>query len=679
MKNEKLVFCFLFLLTALLATAQKTPMKFGKIEKADLEMTTYEADPEAAAVILCDYGHTDFKFDTNGDRGFYMVYQREVRVKILKEGGMGWADWKVLLYKNDRDAEKISGIKGFTYNLENGNVVKEKLASDQVFKNDYNDNWREVKFAMPKVKPGSVIDVKYMITSDFTFNLRSWQFQHKIPVVWSEYKTEIPEYYHYNKSLKGYEFHRLTIQEENQKNDRVTFRGFTRGEGLNTRSRPYSETLNYQKNSYRWVVENIPAFKTEGHMTTADNYLTALIFELSYIKIPGQPIDVVTKEWKGINRLLNEEQRFGQQLKKIKFLKEEVKNFKSQYPDPADRVAAIYAFVQKNMKWNGKNEILVTKSLEQAFKKGQGNSADINLLLTAIMKHADLDAAPVTLSTRKHGLLNPVYPSVSQFNYVVAGVKLGEEYLLLDATDKKRPGHMLPFKCLNGQGRWIDQGEGYWVKLLPGGSYKQAIMGEMKVDASGNFKGKLSYMLKDYAALDARKKLERENQEAYSEDLRETYDGLSVEETALESMDEIGKGIKETYTAQVEEQSMVSGDFIYFSPMLCFGETENPFKLEERQYPIDFGYPIDHTISMRFTIPEGYLVDELPEKAVVALPNKGGKFTYHVVQTPTEIMINSKCSIKQAFFLSEDYIGLKEFFNLMIEKHAEQVVLKKKT
>ena len=35
---------------------QKPPIKFGKIEKADLEMQYYEGDSSAPAVILCDYG-----------------------------------------------------------------------------------------------------------------------------------------------------------------------------------------------------------------------------------------------------------------------------------------------------------------------------------------------------------------------------------------------------------------------------------------------------------------------------------------------------------------------------------------------------------------------------------------------------------------------------------------------
>ena len=415
-------------------------------------------------------------------------------------------------------------------------------------------------------------------------------------------------------------------------------------------------------------------------MTTAENYLTAIIFELSYVKFPGQPMETVTKNWASINDLLNKHSRFGGQIAKLKFLKEEAKNFKSEYPEPAERMAAIYQFVRKNMKWNGKRRLLASKSLQSAFKKGQGSSADINLLLTLLLKHAGLDAAPVALSTRDNGLLNPVYPSVSQFNYVVAGVKIGEGYMVLDATDKNRPAHLLPFRSLNGQGRWINEKEGHWVELRAGANYDKITQGEFTIDEAGNFSGKMQRILKGYSALSARNTLAgAEDQAEYVNKIQEAYSGLSIENPAIENAEDLQKKMKEAYEVKIEEQSNVSGDFIYFSPMLCFAEDENPFKLEERQFPIDYGYPISETISMRFTIPENYIVDELPEKAVIALPNDGGKFTYHVVQTPKEIMINSKCKIKQSLFLSDDYVGLKEFYNLMIEKHAEQVVLKKRT
>ena len=37
--------------------AQDAPVKFGKVDRAALEMKVYDKDTSAAAVILCDYGY----------------------------------------------------------------------------------------------------------------------------------------------------------------------------------------------------------------------------------------------------------------------------------------------------------------------------------------------------------------------------------------------------------------------------------------------------------------------------------------------------------------------------------------------------------------------------------------------------------------------------------------------
>ena len=56
--------CFAFILPT--AFSQKAPIKWGKISKADLEMTNYELDPEAGAIVLCDFGwrtlYTDYAY-----------------------------------------------------------------------------------------------------------------------------------------------------------------------------------------------------------------------------------------------------------------------------------------------------------------------------------------------------------------------------------------------------------------------------------------------------------------------------------------------------------------------------------------------------------------------------------------------------------------------------------------
>jgi hypothetical protein len=60
--------------------------------------------------------------------------------------------------------------------------------------------------------------------------------------------------------------------------------------------------------------------------------------------------------------------------------------------------------------------------------------AEINLMLTAMLRYAGLDANPVLTSTRDNGIA--VFPTRTAYNYVIASVKIADKQYLLDATSK---------------------------------------------------------------------------------------------------------------------------------------------------------------------------------------------------------------------------------------------------
>ena len=119
---------------------------------------------------------------------------------------MAWTrlTFEIPLYKDGTQDETISGLKAVTYNLENGKIVETKAKSDGFFNEKFSDNLTLVKVALPNVKVGSVVEITYKINSDFLMNFWDWEFQETIPVVWSEYRASIPEFFNYDKYMQGY-------------------------------------------------------------------------------------------------------------------------------------------------------------------------------------------------------------------------------------------------------------------------------------------------------------------------------------------------------------------------------------------------------------------------------------------------------------------------------------------
>ncbi|NJK95569.1 MAG: hypothetical protein HC905_12285 [Bacteroidales bacterium] len=189
---------------------------------------------------------------------------------------------------------------------------------------------------MPNVKAGSVIEIKYTIQSDFLMNLREWQFQYTIPVLKSSYYVAIPEYFYYNKTSKGY----YSIKNEEDmrtRNLKITY--IQRAEGTSVREQTYEQEFKYTEKVFRFDAENVPAFPMEKYLTTADNYLSKVEFELSYTKMPNSAVREYTSTWEAISQRLQEDDEFGLAIKKSGHFKEEAQRIKnsgaSQYAQTA--------------------------------------------------------------------------------------------------------------------------------------------------------------------------------------------------------------------------------------------------------------------------------------------------------------------------------------------------------
>ncbi len=250
----------------------KAPIVFGKIDKADLEMKYYEPDSSAPAVILCDYGY----FSANDYR-----FRRILRIKILKKEGLAWAD-KVF------PTSMKSDIRGITYNLEEGEIVKEKLKSSSIFSERVNDDYYRMRVAMPNVKVGSVIDIEF----GHPLIPKEWRFQDVIPVKWSELVLEPTTILRFRKNMFGYE--PLYINTEN-----------------------------------RYVGKDMPAFKAEPYMNSIENYITKFEFDILDINIPGY-YKTYTTSWEAIRVFLNDHEYFGKALTGAMYLNSVAKEIETK-------------------------------------------------------------------------------------------------------------------------------------------------------------------------------------------------------------------------------------------------------------------------------------------------------------------------------------------------------------
>ena len=662
-----------FLLLPLSVMSQKTPIKFGDIPIEDLKMTRYEKDSGASAIVLADRGETTFQYDQG--HGFFLQFERLRRIKILSKAGLDYANFSIPLYHDGGIDEKLMGFKAITFNLENGKIQETKLNKDAVFDEKQDANIDMKKLTMPNVRVGSVIEITYSVRSEFIFNFQDWEFQNSIPTVWSEYRANIPEYFNYDMYMQGYI--QLSSNEQTEGQGVINFVNTERFDNRGYSPGATQNTVRYKEQKYSWVATDVPAFKPEPFITTSRDYISKINFELTRTQFPNQPVKQYMGSWEDINKQYVESSNFGEEVTGNAFLKKTVEEITAGVTANEEKMVVIANFVKQNFTWDEASGRFPSTTLKQVMDSRKGNSADLNLLLASMLDKAGINVKLVLLSTRDHGFVREQTPISSQFNYVICQASINDKAILLDATEKLLAIGVLPQRCLNGNGFMVSK-EGYkWVPLQSTIKSKTIINVDLALSVSGELNGKLRIDRTGYDALESRKNYIGNAEEQYMKDLVGSR-SWEITKSEIENVKIIDQPLKEAYELVINQHVVSAADALYLNPILLHRIEENPFKLEGRTYPVDFGYAFDKIYMGKISIPEGYQVDELPPSKVLTLPANAGKFTYSIVQSDKQLVIVSNFQINKSIFTQEEYPNLREFYNQVIAKQAEQIVLKKR-
>ena len=654
---------------------QSQDYKFGKVSKTELNETENRLDPEANATVLYRKQYIHFVY-VQGE-GFLQKNEIHERIKIYNKDGFNQATKVISLYNESNDSEQeLIGLKAVTYNLEGGKISETKLKKDGIFVEETNKYWKTKKFTMPNIKEGSVIEYKYIISSPF-LQVGEIDFQQQIPIKKLDFKFSAPEYFVYKQhmNLKA-DFYPKLIESKDRGIIRFTNKSRTEGNGFSAVKTSF-ESSNVEFTEHIVLVneENIPALKQEPMVSNLEIYKAQVLFELNYTKWPNEPMENYATTWEKVSKKIYQYPEFGAELKKSSYYKNDIDALLSGINDPSEKVHLIYNFVKSNVKWNGFEGFYAYDGVRKAYKDHAGNVADINLMLVSMLRYAGLDANPVLVSTRDNGI--PLYPTRNGFNYVIGSVQLENGYVLLDATDKFLTVNTLPTRALNWQGRLIRKdGTSSWVALNPNKPSKELTSLNVKINSDLSIEGKVRNHFTDYRALSYRDEYENHSDEEMIESLQEDSE-IEISNFEVKNKDDLSKPILQSYDYNYSDAIEQIGDKLYFSPLLFLKEEENPFKQESRKYPIDFIYPREGKYIVSIMLPEGYIVESLPEKSKIVFNVDDGVYSCLVRQNGKMIQLTMDLKLNKTLILPSDYEVFKQFYQIMLDKQSEKIVLSK--
>lgn len=636
-------------------------LKMGKLPPKWLHYDVFEPDTTAAALILADLGYSEMVISENVT---FTLFTIQRRFKVLSEAGVQAGDIKVYY---STDGGNVSNIEGYTYNLlEDGEVEKIKLSKKDIYGEDVSKTTKMKKWAMPKLKKGSVFEYTYTIRIPGV-RIVDWVFQDRYPVLLSRYELSHPELMILAFVGRGDLTHLQTNTE--------------RYDASIMLSRGQRSSLPALRKTYS--LKNILPLKEEPYTTAMSDYQASIKFILQAYRWPSGKYESALPTWEELTDQLLKDEDFGKALKENNkyesWLEEQELDEKEV---GLEQAMEVYAAVQESFEWDERYRQYMTRNFSDIMENRKASSGAINLIMTGIFRQLGYEAHPVILSTRSNGAIFSAYPLFNQFNHTLCLVKVGDQFITLDASDKYCLFGMLPTPSLNGEAFLLTEKNPQWIALSPNfpqiestiANGSMATDGMLEISINTKFKSSEACRMRESFATKSSKDEEFAKRMLFGE----KGDEITLDELTFDHEDQ-EKPFQVECKLNTNTYADVIGEFVYLQPMLGRGFDENPFKLKERTYPVDFARPMQWEYSLNFKIPDGYQVESVPKPVRFALPEKGGSFLFQTQQAGPFLQLKSVVIIKQTKFSPKEYLSIKAFFDYVTAKHGEQIVLKKTT
>lgn len=629
-----------------LLQAQEPDYRFGKVSEEELQMERYDRDPDAEAVILYEELRTYFLIGNQ----FTRMTDYFIRIKVLKAEGKEYADIN-LPYVFQR--ENYANLDAVAYNLVDGKIVKTPLKKQYLFREEVGDEQWMLKFSIPEVREGTVIEYRYRMNSDFVTYIPSVVVQHDIPTVRMKATVEIPEYLRFNVNTKGY----LSI---NMRENTIA-------------GRIAGTDVPYNVREITTEGRDIPALKKEPFVWNRNEFRSMIDFELSQIAMPFSDVQNFSLTWKDVNEALAETD-FNSNIRMGNPFKEETAAIVARNLAPRQTLHELLRLVQSHMKWDGKYR-LMSSSPRNAADKGTGNSAEINSVLMAAVKDAGFDVVPLLLNPRSRGRLPLAHPSFDGISTFILRVTLDDgKFAYLDGTDPDSDVDLLPTELLVDRARiyGVDGNVG-WCDISQLSPSSTVINMNLHFDSDLSLRGWITERFTNQSAMQYSSACTKAgSEEKYAEELEESH------HIRIDSLTINGRGsalLTQQYAMTRETEK--AGDFIYLDATVIPFLSENPFRSAERSYPVEFDSADSYLIQGTIRLPEGYVVEELPRAVRLNAFNGDITCSYIVQAANGAIQFRMQFKQKRLIFQPGEYADLQAFYGAVVNMCNGKIVLRK--
>lgn len=655
----RLAFLFLLGFFITVAKAQNSIPAFGKITVDDLNTNACSFEPGAGACKLIDWGNLFYNRDIENIASFQTIFERRIRIKILKQSALEYANITIPFYSGN-STEKIIRVEAYTYNLVTGNKVKRtRVDKKAIYIKQINKQRSEVTIVFPELKVGSVIEYRYTLQSKAVTEIKDWYFQSDIPVRYSSLQVSIPLLFHFN--MQPFTTDSIEIK-ENVYND-------------NSPSKTGIIITTTLKKSF--TMHNLHSIQSEPYMGAAKDYLQRVVFQLADIDYGNGSVVNISSDWEDVVQTLKKDEDFGAWLNRKVVMPTDLKAALDTTEAMRSRMILVYNYVKKQLRWNNIESVYSFQGFKKSLKNKSGSSGDINLLLIALLNGAGIQGSPVLFSTRQNGLLNTTLPFVKQFNTVMALVEDKDANYILDGTDHYGNYHLVPEQIVNTKGFVVEGEEGRWLQAMDTNhtyNVVTAVSGEINTDKKMSGNAFISYS--GYARKPFCEAWISDKEQITTGYINENKGSFQIDEIAADNMetDSLPAGLNIKFSMIVNK----GGDHYSFTPYILSALPGDIATAAVRRTDIDFGYRQQYSFYGKYSIPPNCVFEQVPENLSLLMPDTSIALKRFV--NVEKNIFNFKITIdyNHTWYPASSYPVFAAFNKLILSKLNEQVIFKTK-
>lgn len=635
---------FLAVCFALISALAPAPAgaQWPEIPRSDWQLVSVPEAPSASAVVLHRQGH--LVFTERAVSSYLEIYER---TKILKEEGLDYGSISL-------PSSRFYRMKGLQARTLQGDGQASNIGKEDKFEKKFSVIYKaEVhSLAMPDVKVGSIIEVRYKVFFDSFLYTLPWYFQDRLPVLRSEIICEFPT----NIGMQPYRV--VTVKREIEESAERS---------------PIGHRLTY-------AMSNLPPVPDEASSFPFEDMASRVVFLTQAVVLSGQRIPVL-ENWRSVietyeDLIYKEFRRGSRDCKKLGA------SLATGKASPREKIEAVYRYVQDEIDTDYLPDISVfdDRTCDKALKAGRAYTAEKGLMLEQMLKGAKISSVLGWTASRYSGRIVQQVPQPGQLERVLVAVELDGERVFLDAAGQDNPvGHLqaglegVPVLLLSKK-----DGEWAMTPKSPAAASTRLARLDLAVTEDGAVEGSGTLLLEGHHAWRriGWKENTEETREAWQQWLEGRLEGFDVSEVSVE---ERGRKLQvEVGFRLVQREEEVLGDEVSLPLAMLLGVSDNPFNLPpgQRQTPVQMAFADRDRVELKLAWPEGWEIDAAPKLRAIA--NGAGRLETELQGNKTQRTLTAVRTFEVA---DSEYIGagpysqLHQLYEQALANDAERVVL----